>query len=47
MGIEPTNGGTTIHCRNHLATPAIAYLNIAFRPGIDLGVWAIDRKLPK
>ena len=23
MGIEPTNGGITIHCLNHLATPAI------------------------
>ncbi len=23
MGLEPTNGGTTIHCLNLLATPAI------------------------
>ncbi len=23
MGLEPTNGGITIHCLNHLATPAI------------------------
>lgn len=23
MGIEPTNGGTTNHCLNHLATLAI------------------------
>jgi hypothetical protein len=23
MGIEPTNGGITIHCLNHLATLAI------------------------
>ena len=23
MGIEPTNGGTTILCLNHLATPAM------------------------
>lgn len=22
MGLEPTNGGTTNHCLNHLATPA-------------------------
>ncbi len=22
-GVEPANGGTTIHCLNHLATPAI------------------------
>ncbi len=21
-GLEPANNGTTIHCRNHLATPA-------------------------
>ena len=26
MGLEPTNGGTTILCLNHLATPAIALL---------------------
>lgn len=29
MGIEPTNGGTTNHCLNHLATLAIAFSNIA------------------
>lgn len=23
MGIEPTNGGITIHCLNHLATLAV------------------------
>ena len=23
MGLEPTNGGTTNHCLNHLATPAM------------------------
>ncbi len=23
MGIEPTNGGTTNHCLNHLATLAV------------------------
>ena len=28
MGLEPTNGGTTIHCLNHLATLAIAGINI-------------------
>ena len=22
IGLEPTNGGTTTHCLNHLATPA-------------------------
>ena len=22
-GLEPANGGTTTHCLNHLATPAI------------------------
>ena len=42
MGIEPTNGGTTIHCRNHLATPAISYLNIAFTPKIDPDIWVTD-----
>ncbi len=29
MGLEPTNGGTTNHCLNHLATLAIAFTNIA------------------
>lgn len=32
MGIEPTNGGTTILCLNHLATLAIAFPIIA---GVD------------
>jgi hypothetical protein len=32
MGLEPTNGGITIHCLNHLATPAIIAINtITFR----------------
>lgn len=30
MGLEPTNGGTTIRCLNLLATLAIAQSNIAF-----------------
>lgn len=25
MGLEPTSGGTTIHCLNHLATPAMFF----------------------
>ena len=29
MGLEPTNGGTTNHCLNHLATLAIALISIA------------------
>lgn len=29
MGLEPTNGGTTNHCLNHLATLAIHFLTIA------------------
>ncbi len=29
MGLEPTNGGTTILCLNHLATLAIAFHIIA------------------
>jgi hypothetical protein len=29
MGIEPTNGGTTIHCLNHLATLALRLFIIA------------------
>ncbi len=29
MGLEPTNGGTTIHCLNHLATLAIQPCSIA------------------
>ncbi len=28
MGLEPTDGGTTNHCLNHLATLAINYLSI-------------------
>ena len=28
MGLEPTNGGTTNHCLNHLAT--LAVLNLTF-----------------
>ena len=28
MGLEPTNGGTTILCLNHLATLAILYTSI-------------------
>jgi hypothetical protein len=27
MGLEPTSGGTTILCLNHLATPAIIWIN--------------------
>ncbi len=26
-GLEPANNGTTIHCRNHLATPACQFNN--------------------
>lgn len=29
MGLEPTNGGTTNHCLNLLATLAIAVFSIA------------------
>ncbi len=29
MGLEPTNGGTTIHCLNHLATLALSFLILA------------------
>ncbi len=36
-GIEPANGGTTIHCLSHLATLAIAFLTIAFSSLIDPG----------
>lgn len=25
-GVEPANDGVTIHCRNHLATPAIIFI---------------------
>ncbi len=28
MGLEPTNGGTTILCLNHLATPAVILLQL-------------------
>ena len=38
MGIEPTNGGTTNHCLNHLATLAITYLTIASDLTTSLGV---------
>ena len=36
MGLEPTNGGTTIHCLNLLATLAIAFFTIASRLFLDL-----------
>jgi hypothetical protein len=36
MGLEPTNGGTTIHCLNLLATLAIAFFTIAPRLFLDL-----------
>ena len=36
MGLEPTNGGTTNHCLNHLATLAIALPSIASRLVVDL-----------
>jgi hypothetical protein len=29
MGLEPTDGGTTNHCLNHLATLAITVYSIA------------------
>ncbi len=29
MGFEPTNGGTTIHCLNRLATLAVRFITIA------------------
>jgi hypothetical protein len=27
MGLEPTNGGITIHCLNHLATLAVQHIS--------------------
>lgn len=36
MGLEPTNGGTTIHCLNHLATLAISIYNYSTLFQIDL-----------
>ncbi len=36
MGLEPTNGGTTNHCLNHLATLAIALPSIASMLVVDL-----------
>ena len=36
MGLEPTNGGTTNHCLNHLATLAIALPSIASKLVVDL-----------
>ena len=35
IGLEPTNGGTTTHCLNHLATPASMYYNYS----IDRRIW--------
>ncbi len=32
MGLEPTGGGTTILCLNHLATLAITFSNVARLP---------------
>jgi hypothetical protein len=30
MGLEPTSGGTTIHCLNHLATLAMEIIFLSF-----------------
>lgn len=39
IGLEPTNGGTTTHCLNHLATPAIYYdIIISTRTNISLAL---------
>jgi hypothetical protein len=38
MGLEPTNGGTTNHCLNHLATLAVLVLTIASDLSSSLGV---------
>ncbi len=38
MGLEPTNGGTTNHCLNHLATLAVLVLTIASDLSTSLGV---------
>jgi hypothetical protein len=38
MGIEPTNGGTTNHCLNHLATLAVLVFTIASYLSRSLGV---------
>ncbi len=41
MGLEPTNGGTTIHCLNHLATLAIRFLILSSNLRVDpLSPWA-------
>lgn len=34
MGFEPTNGGTTIRCLNHLATLAMPYLITVHYPNM-------------
>ena len=51
MGIEPTNGGTTNHCLNHLATLAITFLTIASHISTSLGVkqkyFSISAIVPK
>jgi hypothetical protein len=38
MGLEPTNGGTTNHCLNHLATLAVLIFTIASDLSLSLGV---------
>ncbi len=45
MGLEPTSGGTTIHCLNLLATLAIPFLNIASEHLIDQFTFSINMEL--
>lgn len=42
MGLEPTNGGTTILCLNHLATPAIIEQHYNIWLVIDPVQWLIN-----
>ena len=41
MGFEPTNGGTTIHCLNPLATLAIFRLSIIAASGESNALYSL------
>lgn len=43
IGLEPTNGGTTTHCLDHLATPAILLLHnfISFIESLSISILKI------
>ncbi len=47
MGLEPTNGGTTIHCLNLLATPAMCWTPYVWRFAIIASRFGMARAIAK